>query len=201
MISSSPLTPVRTLLIPVSVRPLPLLLFFATFHPSKRNSPLAYGFIAPGEPSFGVGLAYSMIGDLSNPAFSRRLSIGAIQHSRYFPRRPIGTITWRNYAASEPACKGYSEVWICAEEGTRTPTALRPPAPKAGASANSATSAPLGRVYHSNCFPFVSGSAIASTAARKKAPASRKNEGPRPNRCAKIPIANGAAAEMPRPTL
>ena len=28
-----------------------------------------------------------------------------------------------------------------AEEGTRTPTAFRPPAPKAGASANSATSA------------------------------------------------------------
>ena len=28
-----------------------------------------------------------------------------------------------------------------AEEGTRTPTAVKPPAPKAGASANSATSA------------------------------------------------------------
>src|ERR1700735_181678 len=31
-----------------------------------------------------------------------------------------------------------------AEEGTRTPTAFRPPAPKAGASANSATSASAG---------------------------------------------------------
>ena len=30
---------------------------------------------------------------------------------------------------------------VGAEEGTRTPTAFRPPAPKAGASANSATSA------------------------------------------------------------
>src|SRR5580700_2459954 len=37
-------------------------------------------------------------------------------------------------------------VWkkISAEEGTRTPTAFRPPAPKAGASANSATSASAG---------------------------------------------------------
>src|SRR6266478_9796277 len=33
------------------------------------------------------------------------------------------------------------EVVDSAEEGTRTPTAFRPPAPKAGASANSATSA------------------------------------------------------------
>src|ERR1700722_7016968 len=33
---------------------------------------------------------------------------------------------------------------ISAEEGTRTPTAFRPPAPKAGASANSATSASTG---------------------------------------------------------
>ena len=40
-----------------------------------------------------------------------------------------------------------TEVWKTAEEGTRTPTAFRPPAPKAGASANSATSA-YGRVYH-----------------------------------------------------
>jgi multimeric flavodoxin WrbA len=34
-----------------------------------------------------------------------------------------------------------AELKASAEEGTRTPTALRPPAPKAGASANSATSA------------------------------------------------------------
>jgi hypothetical protein len=38
-----------------------------------------------------------------------------------------------------------------AEEGTRTPTAFRPPAPKAGASANSATSALPDSITEDGC--------------------------------------------------
>jgi hypothetical protein len=38
-------------------------------------------------------------------------------------------------------CGGEQDVMIGAEGGTRTPTILLPPAPQAGASANSATSA------------------------------------------------------------
>jgi hypothetical protein len=44
---------------------------------------------------------------------------------------------------------------VSAEEGTRTPTAFRPPAPKAGASANSATSAAKSKYIIGARFPLV----------------------------------------------
>ena len=54
-------------------------------------------------------------------------------------------VNYKNPSAHLPRQTRLGEHFLVAkagaEEGTRTPTAFRPPAPKAGASANSATSA------------------------------------------------------------
>src|SRR5690348_16968997 len=70
------------------------------------------------------------------------------EYRKSIRRRQLRTPRYRGSPVSPVGAVNAIAIVAGAEEGTRTPTAFRPPAPKAGASANSATSAVGASVYH-----------------------------------------------------